>query len=628
MTYRWMLSEDAGATFTIEVRPTVDANLFDWVADNNNSIQGKRLQIATNLKFNGDDYKYLLARRNSAGFCGSVPIRFELKCGSQWVPLWNGVFPVGGGGWNYPGCSFTTRPKSDGVVACVKAKSAIRQNILSPAAVNIKMTSIAPGLEFGAIGFPITDLDGPAWEEVGLFEVDMPSGYETCISAEAYTVFWREITYTECVDGEIVAPNTFGWTMIEAPFDHIGEFPTCETEGRTKWAREPSLAWPWTDTVLTAGTLVPSGEPLVPPSEEGCGGWLLIQDLQCGDDHVGLYICVTNAESYDEFPHGRRLDVILKYLVEKMECGVAGIKSDFFGIDAPGDAPGYESGINYATGRSTLTEDIVMLHKTDALDPTATQPATKGDMSFKDLQAALSAMFKTGWFIDEDGYIRVEHCSYRSSVLGMDLTAMPVGSVVEPQFHDSLNEEVPNIERLLFLEAFGLDYVGADVIYSGPCVESLEQKEVEYTAKDVMTDIIMILTEPELVSRKGFVMLATVVDGDDHSVLVDIGAITNTPSSNAPLSTANLMKDYWQHDRFLRLGNMNGEDVEFINSKPNIRQANVKVLCKGCDILNFDPDKLVRTRLGTTRLGDTLATVERASLDVHGHLSLELRYSV
>ena len=98
-----------------------------------------------------------------------------------------------------------------------------------------------------------------------------------------------------------------------------------------------------------------------------------------------------------------------EYLVEQTGCPIEGVRSDFFGWDAPGDAPGYVAGENYVTGEVTQTEGLMMVQKSDVMDPSASNPATIGEMTFKEFMSMLRIMFDCYWDIDANGYIRIEH---------------------------------------------------------------------------------------------------------------------------------------------------------------------------------------------------------------------------
>lgn len=96
-------------------------------------------------------------------------------------------------------------------------------------------------------------------------------------------------------------------------------------------------------------------------------------------------------------------------------------------------------------------------------------------------------------------------------------------------------------------------------------------------------------------------MLATRLDSGVYHVILDYGAISNSYITNAPLSWANLERDYWQHDRYRPTGMMNGVQTAFADFLPTIKQAEVSIkMC--CSLLDYDPSKRVMGSL-SRRIG-------------------------
>lgn len=629
MKYRWMVSEDAGATFARQVTPAGVSNpLFEWSKETGSARAGKRLKLASSLTFSAkDDYEYLKARKMSEGECASVPIRFELRCGGVWEVLWTGRFPAGGGRWDLRKCHFTIKPQADDRFTCVLERQDVKTNLMNAGVVTVRVALI-PSLEFGTcttVGANPAPIDGceEFYGVPGSILGPLVDGWDNATTSQVapgssqVNFYWRERTSTECVDDTPVPPIGSGWEVLE---------DNCATDGTAVYVRQPVISWPFDAPV--AGDVV-DGEN-VPPDDTcnwvfmGMGG--VVDPFDPDNVYpVPYYVCIESADTED-LTRGRTLESCLDLLIGRMECGLSGIRSDFFGINPPGDAPGYVAGLNYVTGLPTQTEGVIVLQKTDVIDPDATQPATRGEMTFKEMMNLLGVLYQVLWDIDADGYLRIEHYIYWNSQLGIDLTTGY--ETVEPLVYDALNDEVPNVERATFQEAQGVDFIGKGILYTGPCVTDRgEGGEVEYSAKDLTTDVNMILSDPTLVSRKGFVFIASVFNGSEYDAIVDQGAISGNFAANTPLSWANLQRDFWTWNRYLPEGNMNGSDVTFDGFRPTKVQEDVTVKCFACDVLNFNADRLVRTKLGDEHF-DVDATVEKATLDTNGNLRLSLRYSV
>ncbi len=638
MIYRWMTSEDDGLSWPLQLTPAgVSDPLFEWKRERSSFRAGARMSLGGNLVFSAkDDWAYLKARRDTQGWCATVPIRVELKCGSTWVPVWTGSFPAGGGQWNYSKCTITVQPIPDDRYSCLEAKKDVKANILLEPYQTVNARTM-PWIDFGAsyvlageIGSPSTVVtynvslvdgvpDQPGWAAHGLeWEFVLPATTLT------YKLWWVEYFVTDCVGGLPQIPNGTGWTLIFDGCDNT----TGPYQGQAVWARTPQFSFPLTTSDLVVGTN--SGGVDYPPSASECpnGTWIMAWPGDWADFGPGplpRYICFEGIQQ--NYTRSRTLASAFSRILSVMDCGIAGIRSDFFGINPVGDAPGYVAGLNYVTGEPTQTEGIVILQNTDVITPNATSFAVVGEMTFKELMQALGTMFRVLWDIDSEGYLRIEHYIYWNTQVGIDLTTLPPGSVVERLSHESLGAEVPSVEKLTFDVALTPDFLGLDIIYSGPCVSGVTRDRTISYSPGVVTDVAMIITDPQAIPRKGFTFIACMNGAPGAPAIVDTGAITGAMVSNAPLSAANLQRDYWTWDRYLRSGNMNGGDVEFDGSLPTIEQAESLVMCYGCNVITFDPGRLVRSFLGQNHLGGLNGFIEKATLDRNGHLRLNLRYA-
>lgn len=317
----------------------------------------------------------------------------------------------------------------------------------------------------------------------------------------------------------------------------------------------------------------------------------------------------------------------LEYMLERAGCDVSAVVSDFFEWNPIGDAPGYVAGENYITGETNTVSNIQILQKSDAIDPLATNPATIGEMTIAEMFQWLRAL-QVFWDIDDSGRLRLEHWHFWNYSQGLDLTT---GEAYElnrgMNRYEHLSQEIPGRERCTMAEANGPDFVGLDIIYDSPCVQVDERNSVEETKLGfITTDISFISTTPDAISTSGFVMLACDSEAIPN-VIIDTGAITGVPTTNAPLSWANIHAAFWTWNRYLKQGNMNGEDVTFDGIVPNIQQPDLKApFC--CGMESWDPRDTVKTELGQDYLNNRNAFVEKAELeDYDDRLSITPRYA-
>jgi hypothetical protein len=622
MKYRFVISIDGGVNYDVPVDPSgVPENLVEWERDTSNGRASKRMVIGGPLTFSGADFRYFQSLDTDTAHCEPIYIQVQLRCRAQWRVLWTGRFPKGGGSWDLDRCTWVISPDPIDRFTCLEEGWEVKRNILNTPVVDVNIVNFPTGMEIMLNANGAQETFGK-WTDTGETQsVTYPAGMGTCSGTTfSATIFWRETSITDCVGGVAVPPPGSGWLALSDSFGGFsGPNFGCDDHGKVKWARSPLTPWPFPSGAIVEG---PSGGG--EPSSPTCANWYQFGTLNCvGGFFSGLFLCLEQATVTETIDTARKIEDALVYLLEQLDCDIAGVRSDFFEWNPPGDAPGYSSGINYVTGEINQHSNLLFLQKSDAVDAGAGEPATKGETTLKEMLRHFATMYQVFWEIDADGYLRLEHYSYFYTQPGVDTSAY---DTVERQAYESLNNEVPRIERASFPEALGDDFVGKDIVYSGPCVASGGDKEIEYGTGDVMTDISMILSAPTSVSRKGFVWLATTFNGSDYDVIVDFGEISGSPTTNAPLSWANLQRDFWTWNRYLPSANMNGIDTVFDGFRANVQQQSITVKCFDCDALTFDGDQTVATRLGDY-FGGIRGQVEKASLDRSGNLKLTLRYS-
>jgi hypothetical protein len=638
MKYRFVISSDGGSTYDIPVSPSPPGTLIRWNKDATSARSGKRMELGGELRFTGLDFTVLKELRRSNGSCFPVYVRLDLQCGG-WKPLWHGRFHVGGGTWDYRKCSVSVKPKPVDRYSCILDNQDRKVNLLLAGVTTARALRLPPNVEFAmctSILEGCSDIyrSNHGWSVAKTW---------TPFPGVTYRLYWRERLIMPCLPHPSEAfdipatPAGSGWQLIANACNPSSPDIECLEPGTALYVRPITEPYTFGDPVQ--GTFDPDTGH-VPPA--GCGAALFVgrgygsagnpgcssypNDIQPGGGEGSWFICLENGAN-QALTRCRTLKDCLGLLLSRMGCETAGVRSDFFGINPPGDAPGYTPGLNYVTGRPTETEHILLLDKTDAISPTASQPAMRAEMSFKELMKTLGTMYQVQWDIDADGFLRIEHCSYWNNPIGLDLTQVDSDDLVEPHIHTDKSAEVPRVERATFLDAQGVDFSGMEIKYEGACVTDQENGGVvEYNLNDITTDISMILNEPTAVSRKGFVLLACRENAGGLDVIVSSGAITDSPVVNAPMSWANLQRDFWTWNRFLLYGNMNGADTEFDGARPNIEQEGITLLCFGCRALNLNANYRVRTSLGQQRLGGALGSIEQASLDVRGSLRLTAQY--
>lgn len=303
---------------------------------------------------------------------------------------------------------------------------------------------------------------------------------------------------------------------------------------------------------------------------------------------------------------GRKLADIVDY-VSSQNCTVfSEMKSDFFEVNPPGDTPGYVAGTNYVTGATNRIDQLVMIQKSDFLNPTATQKATKGILTFNDVMKIYREVFNAYWFI-EDGQIRIEHISWFLRTVAFDLTT---GSYLQfikgTKKYGYVKERMPKEENFKWSEAGNIDFIGAPITYDSACVDRDTISNI--TIQNVVTDAEWIYNHSSGSSQEGFVLLATEFNSPNYEVLNEVGLISGVSLPNNHLSLANLLYNYHRHERVLLEGNMNNAPETFLSARKTKKQ--VPVLFPFCcdDELNPETD-LIETQLGEGVIEEAKLTV-------------------
>lgn len=637
-TLRWQLSLDDGASWQ-DIDPANGADLkLAFERDLDRGQIFFRRTLKGEVIFGGRDRKadydlFWHCRRVAAKRCNTYLLRIDDLCANTWKTLWTGKFSRASGTFDHDRCTYTVAPKTVDRYTCLLESMDRKVNLLNVAPSTIKILLLPAGVEVlvnenGT--WPPLPFPQPAdfgWDLVDTQTVTRPTMGGTCPSptSVAVDIYWRETVVTDCIGGVPVPPAGTGWIELDGTEPNVSDPITCGDEGRTKWARQPSIAWPWpNDPVHVGPSNGGGGAPILEPSSPTCSKWYRVGVLQClGGFGAGLFLCMDEAVEQVTVERGRRLSESFEFVLQTVGCDVTELASDFLDHNATGDAFGYAPGINYVTAAVNEVDNLFILQKSDALDPTASNPATIGEATLAELLDLLRVTMQLFWDIDDQGRLRIEHWSYWEGAGSIDIRAYKHS---EPLRFTYLDRETPRRERLLWTESLGRDFVGVDLLYDEACVGPDSDEALEHRAGQFMSDIAYVATDPDNLSKQGFVLLACRRTMSEFAVIVDFGALTGTMVTNAPLSTANLQDNYWRHNRLLPSGTMNDTPDVFLGFMPTAEQKDVtSALC--CAIHTFDPAGEIITGLSELLTSD--AVLEQAEYSIRsGVVTLTLRYAI
>lgn len=469
------------------------------------------------------------------------------------------------------------------------------------------------------------------------------SAYVELLSSTTYTITVKPIktvpsgttpamlvtaTITTCEsDIEIIRFNGFIRTAVYTD-DIQGPTEVCTTSTGLKF-RVPErfgavYTWSISGGTITAGngtneiTVTASGvtgDMVITVKEDTTCGCTWIKLSDCTDVYPPIYWCFSGA--HVDYSNSVLLKEAISYILENIACDdITGFCSDLFDWNAVGDTPGYSFGINYVNGLTNQYNYLVLVHKSDAKDPNASNPATIGKASFYAITKWLHEMFQVYWFI-ENGKIRFEHISALDEPMGLDLTQSRFADEMKKSNRYSYNEkERPKYERFSFAESGNQDFIGDDIWYNTSCADKdAESNVLEHTVPDITTDIEFVLRSPEDIDKDGFVMLATTLGSLGYSTIVDVGMLSLSSVTNAPLSWANLHDTFFRHFRYWSSGFLNSNYEQFYSWRNNVIQDQLQLkFC--CELINWDPSRGILTPLSRDWFNSELGSTEKAEYDI------------
>lgn len=364
------------------------------------------------------------------------------------------------------------------------------------------------------------------------------------------------------------------------------------------------------ETVLTGRFSIKDGEFV----KDRCNFWVQpnYDDLyECLDSDIEFNILDTTpvVTTFYEgaggpdylFEFTRKFEDVLTFLVNNTCDKITQIVSDFFQIN-----PLNVSDINYVTGEVNPYTEMTVSAKSDIKSPIPSNNATEAKITFKKFFEQLQFAFNVHYVI-EGNVLRIEHESYFTKTLGLDLT-----HIKYDKYLVGTNKYTYDKDNMPLYEEWTMPDSGSifRINYSEACSNSKEKK---YVLDQLYTDLNKLINAPEQIkSLEGIVLFATRFNSGTSQY-----DILGTQNDELRLST--LVYKFFRHGRPQDNGTSDnyGEFVT-ITTKPNKIQPEINVPL--CCSDTFNPNQYVKTSLGN-------GTVQSASLEKHSKLlSLNLKY--
>jgi hypothetical protein len=325
-----------------------------------------------------------------------------------------------------------------------------------------------------------------------------------------------------------------------------------------------------------------------------------------------------NPADDEDYTHCRMFIDVIEYLTDQLIPGAL-VDSTFF-----------ESANNPVTLTTNRYNYLTIAQKSDIKRPDSTNPATVGMMSFNQVMAICRCMNLYWDLVLVAGVltVRVEHVSFWPLTAGPDIRTQKIARGTNKYRY--LNETMPKYEKFSWMEAGNVDFIGEPIWYNSDCVnQDSESNTVDHNFASVTTDLEYIRdcvadsdSEP-LISDDGWVLLANenrtgVLYIWFNESIYYLGSYTY---ANADLSWFYLHFLFWQHDRQLITGYMNGLAETFTTARKVKQQE-----CSIATCADFDPMEYLTTELGETYFGGEKARIGKAMIRPYGQIDLTLLY--
>jgi len=529
-----------------------------------------RASLSGAIRFKGDAYA-TIKQITDLDICQTVSIRIDEICSpSVTEVLFSGIFTRANCTFFYDACAVEVEPEPEDEIYCLLKNYETGINILANAQPQSVDYIPVFGIEFGSAPC-VTGSNINEW-----------GGAEFAAGTGLYA---RIVVTNFCIAGAPVEPppSNSPWFLLE---------DNCSSNGTATWGRRALPGVDLTSGISTTTTTCDAlADPLcVPPYPTDPGNWFpactyLVPGLP--PENETIWVDFSSAASIVPLNNGRFLDQTISFILFQYGCGLT-FASDL--LQAP---------VNPVTLEANPNPSTLIYQKSDIVLANSSEPARLGSLSAKDLLAGLSDIFNAAWFIDPGTTVlRFEHISQVVlNTVTLDLTTYEGGIYARRKNTISFEKfDQPSAEVFKnATENQNLDFIGAPITYSLDCTSG-ENREIRAQVLDVELPRIFQNEEEGL---DGFVLINgdAINYADTYS---EPGELSGGFIPNAPLSFANLARDYYPWERILLEGELNNQPTIFNSTKPTKNQVEFEF--PFCCFNNINPRELIRTEEGLGRI--------------------------
>lgn len=556
-----------------------------WSKEQEESERDYAKTFDGNIVFVGEAYNQLLELEQSEYRCVNTLLIIEKFCNGSWKEFFRGRISLNNGDWDLDRCQVKMKFTEEKESTCLTENDGEEINLLT----------IYPKYELftrpSNISYEFLDFDD------NYSQPEQPAGIQDVWYGSELPEAgqWRVVKHHQNAQLQNAPAE---WTVY----------------AKTEWIREV--------------TEVNTGDPA--PD----GNWTYVGTI-AGKDKYARQANLFNYQFREEYPSPNNQIISLEYdyigkngaqtklrnavkledaiqLFVNTFCDGLTVVSDFFQIN-----PENESSINYVTQQASKVRNIFLLQASDVKRPTATGMAQRAMFTWEKLTNALQKMFNVEWRV-KNGVLRLEHVSFFTKTLGMDLT--------EPEYEKWLrgkrkytykNESLPSKETWKFggTQSYG-DFEGQPITYNSGCIVNKRTSKT-HSIEGVYTDVELAFAFPNsdnnTVAEDGIFFIAGGYDGTNYYILQEDG-ILSAPKVNNTLAISQLLRDYHKHERPFPTGKMNGEETLF---KSVIRtKQGTKITIPYCCPSDFDPEVLIKTDLGDGEINSASFSFAKETMEL------------
>lgn len=531
------------------VTPVVPGLRYRWETEGEGRFFRKKL--TTRLLFSGADYVYFKGLYDAAS-CDETTILIENFCNGEWVTEYNGRIVVAGGEYDFDRCEVTYSILPNDPYECFNR--AIKKSVdflIVSSAVTVRSiygtieteTCIYNGDEFGT-------------NSINMFLKDCWSGGTQDITtgttpdpAEA----WRPLEHEQLFDTPVAGQLQITTTWAREVAVHVGS--------------PPGLGW-----------INTSGDNWVRPIMYGA-----ISEMRTAT----TYTFETTAADV-EADNGRILGEVVEAIVEDFDCGITGVVSNFFGINADATNPSNDA---YDMA-ADFFQEVILFQKSDVVRASADANAVRLLLTFEEFLQALRDCFNVYYAIVPDGadfYLYIEHWTYFDGQNGEDLTTLDGGKYIVGTNRFQSESEIPAAEIFNYQESYNTDFMRKEILYPQACSTSDQSKD--YSLAKLCADFGGLLDNTDA-GLDGFLLVST------ENLSAGVYLIDSTDyQANGIMAWRQLFPVVWMFGRY-------GDDVtttagavtvQTVRKQKAQTQITYKSCCGGAE---FDPTELIQTGLG------------------------------